>query len=264
MQEMLKQQSQKYLARYPRIFFCHVPKCAGVSLSKAIYAAVYPAFLKATRFSGHVDLRSSRVSEELLGVNMMTARESQLITHLNDPYMRYTNGHCIARPAVTRKYYTDWHFLTILRNPADRFISEFVYNKYKPSQWQKHDEDIEAYLDSEKGLGSALTYARYFSGYSNPDEILANKEAVTDAAVANLRQFSVIGTLDNMAQWQASFNRTFDTKIAIASNNKSPNKQASSQVTENTAAMEKITQLCAVDQAIYDQVKTLAVEAAPR
>ena len=51
MQEILKQQSEKYLARYPKIFFCHVPKCAGVSLSNAIYQAVYPSLLKATRFT---------------------------------------------------------------------------------------------------------------------------------------------------------------------------------------------------------------------
>ncbi|WP_218352161.1 sulfotransferase family 2 domain-containing protein [Alteromonas lipotrueiana] len=257
MQEMLKQQSQKYLTRYPRIFFCHVPKCAGVSLSKAIYRAVYPAFLKATRFTGHIDLTSSRLSQELLGIEMMSARESQLITHLNDRYMRYTNGHCIARPEVTRKYYTDWHFLTILRDPTDRFISEFVYNKFKPSQWQKHDDDIHTYLDSPKGVNSALTYARYFSGFTNSQDILANKEQVIESAVANLRQFSVIGTLDNMAQWQASFNRTFNTKIAIASNNKSPNQQASSQVTQDAAAMKKIEQLCAIDQAIYQQVVTM-------
>ena len=255
MQEILKQQSEKYLARYPKIFFCHVPKCAGVSLSKAIYASVYPSFLKATRFASYIDLKSSRVSEALLGIDMMTARESQLITHLNAEHMLYTNGHCIARPSVVSKFYTDWYFLTILRDPVDRFISEFVYNKFKKTEWLKHDEDIEAYVDSTKGISAGMTYAKYFSGFTNPQDILANREAAIESAVANLRQFAVVGTLDNMEQWKQDFNQKFNTSIKISSKNKSPNQGASADILENPTLMAKINQLCEIDQAIYQQVK---------
>ncbi|QJR80190.1 sulfotransferase family 2 domain-containing protein [Alteromonas pelagimontana] len=257
MQEILKQQSEKYLARYPKIFFCHVPKCAGVSLSNAIYSSIYPSFLKATKFTGSIDLKSSRVCSELLNVDMMTARETHLIFHLNDPKMIFTHGHCIARPSVVGNFAKDWHFLTILRNPVDRFISEFVYNKFKKSEWLKHDDDIETYVDSEKGLTAGLTYAKYFSGYTNPHEIIANRDTVIEEAVANIRRFSVFGTLDNMDKWQARFNQTFNTTIKIANKNASPNQTASSDITGNAAIMDKIHTLCDIDNAIYSRVTAL-------
>lgn len=257
MQEILKQQSEKYLSRYPKIFFCHVPKCAGVSLSKAIYASVYPSVLKATKFAGHIDLKSSRVSAQLLDIDMMTARECQLISHLDSSSMLYTNGHCIARPSVVSKYSQKWHFLTILRDPVDRFISEFVYNRYKESEWLKHDQDIEQYVDSDKGISAGLTYARYFSGINDSQQILANPDAAVEAAVANLRRFAVAGTLDDMPAWINQFNQRFDTKINIDSKNKSPNQGASSDITANSDVMARIAQLCEIDSQIYQQLKAI-------
>ncbi|MCW8090399.1 sulfotransferase family 2 domain-containing protein [Alteromonas sp. ASW11-130] len=256
MQELLKRQSKNFLARYPRIFFCHVPKCAGVSLSKAIYSSTYPLWLKATRYTGFIDLKSSQVAADLLNIDMMTARETQLVFQLNDPQMRYTNGHCVANPQVVSKYCNDWHFITILRDPAKRFISEFVYNRFKSSEWQKHNDTLDSYLESEKAVSSALTYARYFSGTKEVDAILANPKLVVDAALTNLGQFSVCGTLENMSQWQQKFNEVFNTKIEVASKNESPNQQAYREITSNKGVMEKIKNLCEIDYEIFNTINT--------
>ncbi|NMH60512.1 sulfotransferase family 2 domain-containing protein [Alteromonas ponticola] len=258
MQEMLKRQSENFLARYPKIFFCHVPKCAGVSLSKAIYASTYPLWLKATRYTGYIDLKSSQAAAELLGIDMMTARETQLVFQLNDPQMRYTNGHCVANPQVVSKYCNDWHFITILRDPVKRFISEYVYNRFKASAWQKHDQELLQYLESDKAVSSALTYARYFSGEKDSHTILANAQQTVNAALANLNNFSVTGTLENMPLWQSKFNQTFDTKINIASQNKSPNQQAYTDITSDPEVMAKIRKICEIDYEIFNAVNTQA------
>ncbi|MBU3020866.1 sulfotransferase family 2 domain-containing protein [Aestuariibacter sp. A3R04] len=254
MQEMFKRQLESFLERYPKIFFCHVPKCAGVSLSNAIYRAIYPVFLKATRYSGHISLPGSRQCESLLGINMMTAREAQLIFQLSNHNQLFTTGHCVARPEVVSEFYKDWHFLTILRNPVDRFISEYVYNRFKASEWQKDDREIEAYLASEKAIHSALTYARYFSGIQDVKDILAAPEEAIARSVANLRRFSVVGTLDKMAKWEADFNQRFNASLQIGSKNASPNRRALASITDDKKLMESITALSQIDTAIYEQV----------
>ena len=73
-------------------------------------------------------------------------------------------------------------------------------------------------------------------------------------AVANLRHFSVYGTLEQMDKWQEDFNQRFSTRINIASKNTSPNRGASSAITSNPKLMGVITELNRVDQAIYDAV----------
>ncbi|MCU7556111.1 sulfotransferase family 2 domain-containing protein [Alteromonas sp. ASW11-19] len=254
MQELLKRQSEKYLAKFPRVFFCHVPKCAGVSLSKAIFSALYPALFKASRFSGHIDLTASRHSEALLDVDMMTAREVQLITHLSDKYRVYTNGHCIARPDVVSKFYKQWHFVTVLRDPVERFVSEYVYNRFKTSTWQKLDTGIDSYLASPSAQTSATTYARYFSGIAQPEAIQNDPETAARLAIDNLQRFSVCGTLSNMPRWQESFNQTFHTRIHIGNRNSSPNKQAYTEITGDAALLAQIKELCHTDQRIYDAV----------
>lgn len=258
MQEMLKRQSEKYLARFPRVFFCHVPKCAGVSLSKAIFSALYPALFKASRFAGHIDLHASRQSEALLDIDMMTAREVQLITHLSDNYRVYTNGHCIARPNVVSKFYKQWHFVTVLRDPVERFVSEYVYNRFKSSGWQKLDADIDSYLASPQARTSATTYARYFSGIADPEIIQQDPATAARLAVSNLQRFSVCGTLSDMPRWQQAFYDTFNTRIHIGNRNSSPNKQAYTDITGDATLLAQITAMCDTDQRIYD-----AVAAAP-
>lgn len=254
MQEILKRHTEKYLSRFPRIYFCHVPKCAGVSLSDAIFEAIYPSIFKATRFAGYIDLKASRQCETLLGTDMMTAREIQLTTQLSNPHQRFTTGHCIARPEVVSHFCNDWHFLTILRQPTERFISEYVYNRFKQSDWQKSELAIEQYLESDRAYSSATTYARYFSGFSRSNEIFDHAEETVRRAVANLRHFSVCGTLEHIDAWQTAFKQRFSTRIRVKSKNMTPDREASLAIINNPGVMTRITELSRVDQAIYDQV----------
>lgn len=254
MQSFLKKKSQSYLARYPKVFFCHIPKCAGVSLSNAIYASLYPKVFKASRFASHIDLFGSRVSAELLDIDMMLARESELIFQLSDKYQIFTTGHCKARPNVVDKFKDDWNFVTILREPSKRFVSEYVYNKFKSSNWVKNSDEISIYLESEKALLSSTTYARFFSHFSNPTDILNNEQEAIESAISNLKNFAVSGSLENLDSWQSSFNAKFDTKIRIENKNSSPNKSATQDIYEDNDVMQSIQQLNKIDQAIYESV----------
>ncbi len=252
MRDMLRRRAGAYLARYPRIFFCHVPKCAGVSLSQAVFAAVYPAAFRAARLGAHIDLRGSAAAAELLGIDQMTAREVQLVTQLNDPLTVFTTGHCAVRPALAAAHCGRWHFVTILRDPVERFLSEYVYNRYKASDWKREDATFEAYLDSENAAWNAVTYARYFSGRATPQAVAADPDGAVRDALANLARFSVLGTVEDMPAWQAAFAARFGRRPRVARRNESPNRDAVAEIRADGAAMARVRALCAVDRAIHD------------
>lgn len=71
--EKVKKNTLKFLARYPRVAFIHVPKCAGVSVYISIYAALYPSFSKALPLTEYIDLNASKKCKTLLGFSMMQA-----------------------------------------------------------------------------------------------------------------------------------------------------------------------------------------------
>ena len=259
MQSSLKLKAENYLSRYPKVFFCHIPKCAGVSLSNAIHASLYPTLFKATRLSSNIDLAGSKVSSELLDIDMTVAREVQLAFLLSDKYKKFITGHCPARPSIVSKFEHNWRFITVLRNPQKRFVSEFVYNKFKESTWGRHDENIENYLESNFAKHSATTYARYFSKFNDADQILKNKDEAIESSVKNLKKFSVVGTLENLNEWEEKFNSFFNTRISIENRNSSPNKELSQELYNNERITKKIEALNIVDNAIYEAVRDNAI-----
>ncbi len=52
-----------------------------------------------------------------------------------------------AAPRVVDDHNVQWDFLIVLSDPLDRFISEYVYNRFKKSDWVKVNMDVEEYFD---------------------------------------------------------------------------------------------------------------------
>lgn len=255
MNQFIKKKVTNLLEGYPKVFFCHVPKCGGVSLSDAIYQSLYPKVFKASRFVGSIDLKGSKICSEILDIDMMLAREAQLINFLHYKNQVYVTGHCRARPEVTQQFHKNWNFITILREPNKRFVSEYIYNRFKQSSWVKSESEISAYLTSEKAKLSCTTYARFFSNFNDPEEILANKDEAASSAIENLKRFSSVGILEDLESWKTKFNKSFDTRITISSKNTTPNSEEANKIYNDPNIMECIDELNEVDQIIYDAVK---------
>jgi len=261
LRQRIKRKIENVLDSYPKVFFCHVPKCGGVSLSDAIYESLYPKILKASRFTSNIDLKGSRVASEILNLDMMTVREAQLVNYLNSKGQVFVTGHCRARPEVTSNFANKWNFITVLRKPEKRFVSEYIYNRYKSSSWLKNDSDILEYLDTEKAKSSCTTYARFFSKFSAPEEILAHKDEAIDSAIENIENFASVGVLEHLDSWKKQFNNKFGVNIKVSSKNTTPNNEQAQEIYNNNAVMDRIHELTEIDRTIYEAVldKNLSV-----
>ena len=236
------------IATIPRIFFCHVPKCAGSSIVSAIEDQVYSGF-SVERFK--IQQEASLKAAKFLGTSMMGAREAVLAYNLSIRENYFGRGHSYCRPELVSEFLCDWKFLTILRNPVDRWISEYVYNSYKTSSWIKNEFSLERYLESNKGRSTGRTLIRYFSNESIGD--YTDPSVYIDEALGNLSRFSVVGTMENLDLWVARVNRCFGVSLNVPKRNVSPKSQKSAEIRSNPKVMKKIEELCRYDLEFYDR-----------
>jgi hypothetical protein len=146
----------------------------------------------------------------------------------------------------------EWNFVTILRNPVERWISEYVYNTYKKEEWMKNLLPIEEYLESEAAILSGTTFLRYFSNI--PSGYVGKVDRYVKETIANLERFSIVGDINNLDGWCKSFKARFDRKITIKRENASPNQKIADDIRSNDSLMNKITKLCEPDLAVYEKL----------
>lgn len=235
--------------KVPKIFYCHVPKCAGIAVSNQIWKQVFDGYQVSTF---NFDLKASDTASKTLAVDRMTVREFVFVYNLSIPQNYYGTGHVRCRPNIVRAFKDEWNFLTILRNPVQRWISEYVYNTYKEGDWEKNILPIEEYLSTEKARVTGLSYLRYFSNM--PEGYFGDYRKFIEEAVETLEHFSVIGITEAIDEWCESFERCFHKSISIPPRNTSPQMEETARIQANASLMTKIEKLCEPDIDVYRQI----------
>ncbi|SHG25626.1 Sulfotransferase family protein [Microbulbifer donghaiensis] len=232
----------------PRIYFCHIPKSAGSSIASAIRDQVYSRHnLDGFNIDPRASLRAGKVTEN----SLMQAREVILAYNLSVKANFFGKGHCYCRPGLIKEFASQWNFITVLRNPIDRWISEYVYNTYKQGDWTKNDLPLNEYLESRKAEAGGQQLIRYFSNYSL--NFRSSPRDHIDEALENLSRFAIVGTMENLDTWADELMKKFSFEIKLPSINKSPSNQAVEQIRSNPAVMRKIEDLCRHDLELYDK-----------
>jgi hypothetical protein len=238
------------LNRYPRIAFIHVPKCAGSSVQQSLCDAVYPAPLWATRFYRKIDLQACHSAANLLGVDVRTCSQAALLQALSDPFAHFVTGHVIAQPEVVEQF-SEWKFVTVLREPTARFISAYVFHRYKPLLRANIGCDFADFLGTDRARFAGTIATQYFSGMSG-SELEAHPEAAVAAALDNLERFFSVGFVEDLESWARSIGRALGRKVRIDRMNPSPNPEAWAQLERSPEFRDRVEALCAIDRQLYE------------
>lgn len=237
-----------------RICFAHVPKCGGTSVANALrntYGLVDRTLIPET----HIYLRASEQAAALFDRPMMELREEILAYSLAQQATRLVMGHVPCTPALVNRFSREWRFVTLLRNPVERFISEYVYNSLKESNWARTDMKPEEYLRSEKALASATSFLRYFSEFT-----LASSDAerdFVDDAVVNLQRFAVVGVLEELPAFARDFRGCFGITLKIPKRNMSPSARLKSDMHQSASLMDEVHRLCESDLLVYERMRDI-------
>ena len=84
-------------------------------------------------------------------------------------------------------------FVTILRDPCQRWVSAYYYNRYKDSDHRKVDMDLDAYLKSPFGQAQGHEDVKFLGG--------ANEEEIIDREMQLIEQNGTCANLWLSGSW---------------------------------------------------------------
>ncbi len=230
-----------------KIFFLHVPKCGGTSANTAIQEAYR------WKACVHLNSRASRRSALFLQ-EKLDAHRNQILTYcLEQELLQYVSGHFVFDEDIYEKYSPHWNFVTLLRNPVDKYLSQYFYNSQKdPHQHFAICESLDEYIKTDEGksLGRDLVYR--FAGKSFRDHQQPLQKKAVDRAVVNLKKFRLVGFLEDINHFTSEFKHCFGAALRIKQKNKNPQKYESSVSPD---LKNRIENLCEADLEVYHRIK---------
>jgi hypothetical protein len=237
--------------------YIHIPKCGGVSVSKALKSCYINWNLRDSnlcRLFSEACLESAQTltgkSLEAHDSAVIKFREKLLLYGMSQPQVEYISGHFLFSAAAYQAFHNEYTFVTMLRDPVKRWISEYFYNRHKSYGNFKTDLDINAYLNSEVGRANGQTYTRYLCGLTEVKDY--GSEDVIVQSMENLHKFSVVGSIEHLDIFAQQFSNRFGRKIKIRRLNRNPKSQSYQQSVITDTMMSQIEQICRPDIEVYN------------
>lgn len=238
-----------------KIAFVHAPKTGGTSLDRAIRRGQSP--IKRFRKERTFNLRAhpSTQAARSLHLDESELRRSLICYYLHMPTCEYVAGHF----SVTEEILAfPWSFITILRDPVDRWFSEYYYNRYKGDRTHAAIEiDLKEFLVTDEARRMGTTYVRMFAGISYPEIATTGLDQIVKIAESNLEKFSLVGFTDALSEFRRSFQQAFGKRLVIPHKNKSPAPGASRSLEIDDNITSKVRELTVPDQRIYSRAREI-------
>ena len=225
-----------------RICFMHIPKCAGSSIQRAIRNPLTP--WNYFRYDSTGSVEKAKES----GMNLHAFREQDIRHALDKNRYKYITGHFRCSSRLLSDYSTEWSFITLLRNPVDRWLSHYHYNRYKEKSHFKTEDDLETYLETSGGIAAGSMFVRFLSSAENT----RSSEAIEDAKQA-LERFDLVGRLEDLNAFASSYHELFNRPLRIKRYNENPfSFKSKGELSAET--LRKIEEICSPDLEVYRSV----------
>jgi hypothetical protein len=181
----------------------------------------------------------------------MRIPEYLLLYFMSKPGVKYISGHIPFSEIAHRRFGNRFAFVTILRDPVERWISEYSFNRFKNSTHQKHtaNMDIDAYLESARGKAQGGQYVLFLGGRINGGDY--SSKGALKRAVENLQKFAVIGCVEDLEGFAWRFYERFGVKLEIGTRNVNPGPADWKTQTITANVRRQIENICERDSEIY-------------
>lgn len=235
-----------------RVVFHHLPKCGGTSVYRAIrlfYTTSYSYVDLSATYRAIEALNPHIPSDEVM-FKTVDFREEQFLMYL------FMDRRLVAGPIpfsndAHRLFADRYKFITTLRDPVSLFFSTYFWNVTSPEPRWKIEHDIEAFLETPRAKVFGYSYSSFFNGLA-PQADPTARESI-EAAKQNLRKFSVVGIVEDMATFERRLRASLGVRIRIGHKNKGARTSEDDRSKAVTPAVKrKIEELSAINREIYD------------
>ena len=224
------------------LVYIHVPKCGGSSFGAALRLRYF--YSQATINLVQSDAAVVALHPQARGEDRIIADYDQRardLAHLMTRGVRCISGHVRYDGDVHTR--ADYAFVTMLRDPVERFVSHYHYLQRRHPD-PARPGTLKGFLDTEDAARIASQYLFYFSGHSQ--NRAPNLPRAIRVAQAALSRFDLVGDLSDSAGFARDLRRLTGGPLPWLHRNRAP---AVPSVPPDLTA--RITSLCAPDIAIY-------------
>jgi hypothetical protein len=237
-----------------RVLFYHIAKCGGMSVIYALAQAYRPWRLVSHQSIFQLAETPTRLAEGETRPPGLSFRQEALLYALANPAVRLAMGHFELSPRALGDVGEGWRFVTVLRDPADRWFSHYYYNFGRHEKYGIH-EPLEAFVETPYAREMGRLYVRHFS--CRFDLAPEDEAAATAEAIAAVGRFDVVGRTSDMAAFAEALKQRTGLACAFGRDNVGRTRKGSASVAPEI--VERVRTLCAPDYAVYE-----AAIAAPR
>ncbi|MEL7129912.1 MAG: hypothetical protein AAGK23_10210 [Pseudomonadota bacterium] len=231
------------------VAYIHMPKCGGTSLHQAI-ARYYPE----PKVS-YLDPTASGQAAAHLSRDLLPYRRDLLAYELaRTDRPRFVSGHWPVDPEMMASVADDWAFVTLLRHPVDRWLSNYFFNRHRAENRDHFGTDLGLadYLDTADAAKNGKLFVSFCTGGQFEG---AEDEQTIQQAIAVLKRFTLVGFLEDMDAFGQAFQKRFGVPLETEALNRNPASMAERDAELTQPLRDRIEALCAPDLALYEALR---------